>query len=454
MRSSVPLMSERLRVLVLPGTSESGIEVQSSLRFTRGVQVWSGSVHPQFAQALGYAGSVFIPNVSSDAFLSSLSSVCRESLIDVVVPAHDDVAHLLRGQSSIGATRVVSHPADFVETVRSKRRTYERLKGSVPTPRVFLPDEVTASSFPLFAKPDTGQGSRGTQVIASPEDLSLFVQRLRVASVGGADEYVFSEFLGGNEITVDCFSDSASRLIFAGARDRGVVRAGISVHTSPSGSDEVIDLVERIGEVLRPAGPWFAQFKFHDETPVLLEVGPRVAGSSGLWRLNGVNLSEMALHQALGRSVAAPEWSPRSGSVRRLSLEPSIGARPSAIVLDFDDVLVINRRTNGYAVALAATARSFGIPTSVVSRHDGDLMAALGEIRASDLFDSIVHIRDAATKANHVPDGAWFFDDSFSERQSVVAEVPSVRALDPSTIPAMTAALCELFISESHSGCP
>lgn len=444
-------VSRKYKVLVLPGTSEAGLEVMASLRFTREVDLWSGSVNPQFATELGYKNSVYVPSVYSDDFAQAVQTVCNRHGVDVVFPAHDEVAYALRGQPSIGGARVASHPERFLDTVRSKRRTYERVQAVIPTPRIYDSGEIAAGDFPVFAKPDEGQGSRGTFVIHNTEELNRVVNYIDLFSQNGLPGYVFSEYVTGKEVTVDCFSDANGRLLLARSRERGVVRSGISVHTFPFDDPEVLGLVHRLDDILRPVGAWFAQFKLGAKSPVLLEVGPRIAGSSGLWRLDGVNLSEMLLHQTLGRTVVAPSRSSCMSVNRRLSLEPCLKSVPSAVVLDFDDVIVVDQRINGHAVALAAVARALGIPTAVVSRHKGDLSAALARVRARDLFDWTVNIRDGATKAKHVPSGAWYFDDSFSERQSVSALVSNVLALDASSIPAMTAALCAFSLAVPDS---
>jgi carbamoyl-phosphate synthase large subunit len=435
-----------MRVLIVPGTSEAGLEIHAGLRFSRGVEILSGSTEPLFAKALGYQESLFVPSVYSPDFLEALQELCINCSIDAVLPAHDEVAYRLRGSSTVGTARVVSHSPEFVFTVRSKRRTYERLIGVVETPRVVDIAAVQRFDFPLFAKPDEGQGSRGATVVESFEHLEHIARSVSFAS-DARGNFLLSEFIEGSEVTVDCFSDTNGGLVFAGPRERTVVRAGISVYSSPVVNPLLIEQVRRINDVLRPTSAWFAQFRIRGNVPVLMEVGPRIAGSSGVWRLNGVNLAEMTLHQAFGKQIVAPTaraLGRATGGARQLNVFPTGLRFPERIAFDFDDVVVMNNKLNGYAVALAALAQRLGIPTVLISRHPGDLLAALERFNASGLFGEVVHLRDGGTKASHVKPGSWFFDDSFSERQAVLATNPNVLALDASAIPSMLHALCDL----------
>lgn len=437
-----------MRIIVVPGTSEAGLEVRASLRFTRGAILISGSTDPEYAREIGYGTSVFLPSAYSSEFKDALQSACFEHDVDAVIPGHDHVAYVLRGCRTIGPARIVSHSEDFLETVRSKRRTYDRLKDVTETPEVFSFSGLDRHDFPIFAKPDQGQGSRDAVLVQSHAQLRALQGRTSLHPTSEPD-FLLCEYIDGPEISVDCFSDLSGNLLFAGARERGVIRAGISVHTWPTLQPGVQERVKRISDALRPNGAWFVQFKLRDDVPVLLEVGPRIAGSSGMWRLNGVNLAEMALHQALGRQVVAPTVNSMVGSVRQLGIAPAGLQVPPEICFDFDDVIAVPAGINGYALALAAAARSCGIRTIVVSRHAGNLLNRLKDAHASDLFDGITHIRDGSAKSAYISPGAWYFDDSFAERQAVLQDRPDVLALDASAIPAMIPLVCDMALRRS-----
>ncbi|SUX85193.1 carbamoyl phosphate synthase-like protein [Citrobacter koseri] len=120
------------------------------------------------------------------------------------------------------------------------------------------------------------------------------------------------EYLPGEEITVDCFTDRNRRLIWAGPRTRERVRAGISMRSREVVlDDEITDIVETINARLALRGPWFVQLK-RDRTGKwkLLEVACRIAGAMVFQRARGVNLPLMAIHDFMGRDVVAlPEMS-------------------------------------------------------------------------------------------------------------------------------------------------
>ena len=139
--------------------------------------------------------------------------------IDFIFPAHDSaVLKFARHADELHAV-VVTSPEATCEICRSKLRTYEVLDGVVPTPVVYNGADSSALEFPLFCKPDVGQGSRGAHKIASRKDYDYYV--------AGVEGLVLSEFLPGPEYTIDCFTDRNGNLRFCEGRRRARISNGI-----------------------------------------------------------------------------------------------------------------------------------------------------------------------------------------------------------------------------------
>ena len=78
--------------------------------------------------------------------------------------------------------------------------------------------EIT--NFPVFIKPDKGQGSVGARKINSPEELKNI----------DITNFLIMEYLPGKEYTVDCFTNAEGKLIYAKGRSRKRIKSGISVN--------------------------------------------------------------------------------------------------------------------------------------------------------------------------------------------------------------------------------
>jgi hypothetical protein len=256
------------------------------------------------------------------------------------------------------------------------------------------------------------------------------------------ERFVVTELVQGREVTVDCFSRPDGELVFSGQRHRELARAGIAVFSRPMFNEAIDSAIQVLAEILRPSGAWFAQFKMRGEDPVLIDVGPRPAGSSGVWRANGVNLVEMALHQANGATVVTPRSAGSVGTARFLNHLPIGLSTPTEIALDFDDTIVVHGEVNLYAVALLSASNVAGIPTAVISRHGGDLTAELDRLGLLPTIRRAIHLQNDVPKSTVLRPGSWMIDDSFRERQDALS-VRGVRAFDVSAIPMLLSVICE-----------
>jgi len=93
-------------------------------------------------------------------------------------------------------------------------------------------------------------------------------------------------------------------VIFSEARSREEYRDGMATITRTIKTPEFVYKWANIfSDTLEIRGAWFFQYKLNSESlPVLLEIGMRVAGASGITRLRGVNLSLLNMHLFCGEN--------------------------------------------------------------------------------------------------------------------------------------------------------
>jgi hypothetical protein len=185
-------------------------------------------------------------------------------------------------------------------------------------------------------------------------------------------------------------------------------------------------------------GAWFFQVKADADGELkLLEVAPRIGGTSALSRARGVNLPLLSLLEAERipiQILASPQdVTIDRALVNRFKPLPSY----SALYLDLDDTLILRDRVNPEMVKLVFQALNRGVRTVLLTRHAGDLPATLRQFRIAGLFDEVVHIQDGRPKGDFIrePD-AIFVDDSFAERASVHAQT-GIAVYDPAMVEAL-----------------
>ena len=352
-----------------------------------------------------------MPSVTEPGWIDRLNAVVDELGVDAIFPGHDDVVLALARHAGELRAGVITSPVATCEIARSKRATYERLSGAVPVPRVLDPADVTA--FPVFAKPDSAQGSQGAVLVHDAAGLEA-------ALAAGSD--LVMEFLPGAEHTVDCFSDRERGVLFARGRRRERTRAGISMATRTEPQDPRFERYARaIAAELEWHGAWFYQLREdRNGEPRLLEVAPRVAGTSALHRVLGVNFPLLSLYEHLRAPVAVLP------NVLDVQLDRALVNRYRhdleyrTVYVDLDDTLIVRGEVNCRLVGYLYQCVNAGRRLVLITRHTSDVAETLARHRLAQLWDEVVHVTDPATeKTEHIAArDAILIDDSFRERRT------------------------------------
>lgn len=404
--------SSKKRVLVFPCGSEIGLEIHRALRFSVHFELFGASSvsnHGKYVYERYIEG---IPSISDPGCLQALNSVIDEHAIDFVFPAHDSVVLALGVQADALHARYVGSPATTCEICRSKRATYRALADRIRVPRSFRSGEAPPA-YPVFLKPDVGQGSRGVRTAYSQEEIESYLRQ--------DPSLLVLEYLPGREYTVDCFTDRHGVLRFAGARERRRVMNGISVDTFPVEGEAYQAFAEEINSALRLRGVWFFQLKRASTGELgLLEVAPRVSGSMGLYRNLGINYEVLALCDLMDQDVDLFWNNYPIRMDRALVSRFRIGLDYENVYIDLDDTVIRCERVNPFVVAFLYQCRNRGVRVHLLSRHAGNISHTLKAFAIEQLFDTIVRVPDSSCKSEYiVARSAIFIDDSFSERKRV-----------------------------------
>ncbi|WP_016954455.1 ATP-grasp domain-containing protein [Catenovulum agarivorans] len=403
-----------MNVLIVPCGTEIGMEISRSLKNVKNITLFGANSiadHSQYDFEHFISG---VPFLGDPEFESAIKDIVQSHSIDFIIPAHDDATIAIKSiERELGCV-VVAPNLETCQIARSKNRTYACLQGVVRTPKTYQFGEV--SDFPVFIKPDVGQGSQGAYKINDNSELEFRY----------SEGMVICEYLPGAEYTVDCFTDGTGQLLSAQPRERKAVKNGIAVSTEnvAKGLEKFKAFAEKINGALKLKGAWFFQVKedIHGEL-CLLEIAVRIAGSMALNRVRGINYAELSLYLFNGYSVSVLEQDINVSMHRCLANRYTLSISFNKLYCDFDDCLYINEnKINLQLVALIYKAHNDGKLVSLITRHKGDLNRKLRELRISDLFSEIIHITDASPKSNYIIEkDAIFIDDSFAERLDVSA---------------------------------
>ncbi|HBI16894.1 MAG TPA: carbamoylphosphate synthase large subunit short form [Candidatus Moranbacteria bacterium] len=404
------------RILVFPCGSEIGLEIHNALKFSTHVKLFGGSTIANHGKYVYKNYIEDIPNVDSFDFIEGINKILDENKIDFIFPAHDSVVLKLAENIDKLSCSVIGSPAKTCEICRSKSKTYDFFKGIIDVPRIYRNGE-SPSKYPIFLKPDIGQGSKGTFLVNSLEEIEFYKKK---------DESILVlEYLPGEEYTIDCFTNKNGELLYAEARRRNRVSNGISVETFPIKESIFKSIAEKINKKLIFRGVWFFQLKKDvDGKYVLLEIAPRIAGSMALHRNLGINFALLSVFDALNKEVMISNNKYDIIMDRALFNRFQIKLEYNSVYIDLDDTIIFENKVNPMVLFYLYQCLNDGIKVCLLSRHKArtgnDIRDILKSFKIGEIFDEIIDVMNNESKDIYIRDKkSIFIDDSFSERRVV-----------------------------------
>ncbi len=406
-------MNKKVRVLVFPCGSENATEIYQALRYSLHVELFGASSvddHGRF-RFDRYTGD--LPKIGDEAFDNAFFGLTSRLDIDVVFATHDTVLEYLSERAHQMRCMLVNGDPESAKIARRKSATYAHFAESNWVPRVFSSvDEVP--EWPIIVKPDLGQGGQGVSLVRGRQQALDAIREVH--------DPILVEYLPGNEITVDCFTDRKGRLIWAGPRTRERIRAGITMRSKLLDLTSEIDGIARdINDRLRLRGPWFFQLKAgHNERWKLLEISCRVAGTMVAQRARGINLPLMTVQDFLERDVVALN-NPHVELVERsIATRTLLDFVYDTVFVDLDDTLILNGHAVPQTMAFLYQSIASGKKINLITRHRFDVAKTLASARiALAIFDKIIVVGEGESKADHMMPTSIFIDNHFPERMDV-----------------------------------
>ena len=406
-------MADVKNILVFPAGTEIAFEIHDALKNSKFVNLFGATSVPCHAEFVFQTCVTGLPFVDDPTLISALNRVIDAYGIDYVYPSHDSALLRFSEERDALHAEVIASARETVEICRSKNKTYRFLSGAPYLPAFYLSaDEIPG--YPVFIKPAVGQGSQGARMIKDRTHLE--------EALSEGQEYTICEYLPGEELTVDCFTDRHGSLLVVSPRSRERIRAGIAVRSRNLPlTEELRSIAEDINRRLSFNGAWFFQVKKNATGQFrLLEIAPRIAGTMGLTRNLGINMPLLTLYNFWGIDVSLipnrEELLLDRAFISRFRTDLSY----NSVYVDFDDTLLVRGKVNAFLMMFLYQAFNQGKRLCLLTRHSTDIFTDLEKacIPAS-LFSEIIRLEEAGAKTDYITPDSIFIDDSFSERKRV-----------------------------------
>lgn len=289
------------------------------------------------ANAYGKAladGFFLMPSSDDEvAYLSAILKVCLEESVDVILPITTrELGVLARHKDTLAAegVRVVVSGSTSIDIANDKGKSADfAQKLGLPVPRFKVVRDLEEFQTcvidmqlgvdKLCFKPVLGNGSRGFGIVVKevvageflqakagvlPMTLAEWSQRL-----GGDGLFevplMICDFLPGIEYSVDMLC-SGGKTLFCVPRTRDKMIGGISVAGRLDRNFGLIAFCIQLAQALELDGPIGMQWREDSEgTPRLLEINPRLQGTTSALALAGINLPVQAVRLAMGEALSS-----------------------------------------------------------------------------------------------------------------------------------------------------
>jgi carbamoyl-phosphate synthase large subunit len=282
-----------------------------------------------------------IPYATDPVFAETMIALCRKKNIHVLLPlVTRELIPLSQHQQAfeLAGVKLLASSTASLEIANNKSRLYEFLQWrgiAIPDFRIvetveqfiIAIEELGYPHQPVCFKPSVSNGSRGFRIIdesINEPDLlfnykpsSTFIKRsdaIRILSAAPFPELLVSEYLPGEEYSVDCLANQGQSVLIVPRLRKRMIN-GISVEGEFVQEQSIIDYCRAIIAALQLHGNIGLQVKKSVSGQfLLLEINPRVQGTIAAGLGAGINLPVLAAKQALGLPISPDELAVKWGT--------------------------------------------------------------------------------------------------------------------------------------------
>ncbi|HEV7782530.1 MAG TPA: ATP-grasp domain-containing protein [Chitinophagaceae bacterium] len=275
-----------------------------------------------------------IPYATDPFFAETVLELCKKKSIEVVLPLVTKELiplSLLKNEFESAGIKLLVSPTASLEIANNKSRLYEFFQWrSISTPAfrvVETTDQfktaVEELGYPgkqVCFKPSVSNGSRGFRIVSEQmNELDLLLNHkpastytslkdaVRILSSGIFPELLVSEYLPGEEYSVDCLAKNGECILVVPRLRKRMIN-GISVEGEFIKEETIMAYCRQIIKELQLHGNIGIQVKRSDAGQfLLLEINPRVQGTISAGLGAGINLPVLAVKQESGLPIAEEE---------------------------------------------------------------------------------------------------------------------------------------------------
>lgn len=264
-----------------------------------------------YASGLYLADKAYrVPPSSDQSYLQMILEICQRENVSLIIPTvSEELALFAKNLAMFKAedVQVAVSNEKSIAVANNKLETYRFFKGEPYCPQIY--DEETLR-FPCVVKPCDSRGSRGFYVCNGELSLSAALESNR-RQFGGS---IVMEYLQGEEYSVYGLSDLKGQPLLS-VVNRRIKARGESTVAEVVVNPKVSRLASLIARQIGMVGPWDVQLMGKEGNYKIVEVNPRIAGSTALVIASGIDYVGLVIKVFTNQKISQRELTCQSHPV-------------------------------------------------------------------------------------------------------------------------------------------
>ncbi len=251
-----------------------------------------------------YCENLVVSKCNFKSYLNEILKIIDDYKINYIFTSNDHELRVLVNNISILASRNVYLNGFSINTLKflNKIETKDLFtKNNILTPKEYHKNDI---DFPVvIRKNEMGDGQKFVYIINSSEELTK-IPLIQFESA------IYTEFIEGQEFTIDLVCSQDSKVYSAVPRLRKEVRDGMVFFAEIVNNDIVINSTIKLAEQLKLTGVNCVQCILNNNQCYFIEVNPRPGSGMDLSTAAGINMPQIWIDLMNNEKIEykKPEW--------------------------------------------------------------------------------------------------------------------------------------------------
>ncbi len=248
--------------------------------------------------------SYIVPLAKDKKFISKIFEIAKKENISLIIPTvSEELPKFAKNVNLFNKKniKVVISNLKSIEIANNKLSTYNFFKDDKYCPKIYTKSNVR---FPCVVKPVNSRGSRGFHICFNRNELKVALNRNRK----NFKKSLIMEYINGIEYSVYGVSDLRGKPLISIANKR-IQASGESKKAQVISNKNVCELANEIAYKLKLIGPWNVQLMDSGNSLKLIEVNPRIAGTTSLVIASGLNFIDLIIKVFTNKKIYNSELS-------------------------------------------------------------------------------------------------------------------------------------------------